>query len=352
MVNKRKLLVNKAFAGGPTPIQRTSGFALTAPSASPYDQTMDAYKPASMVVSLAGTGLALGRAVRPNQWSKNLLVYLALFFTINEAWDPDDFSELVSLSTKTTATFAIFCIITGATYLINDVFDMERDRHHPRKRLRPIASGQLGVPTALGAAGALMAVGLIGGFVLETGFGWVALAYVATMSAYTLLLKEVILLDVFAISAGFVLRAVAGAVVLQVPISPWLYMCTGLGALFIALAKRRSELSLAEGDPADQRGTLERYSERILDQLITVTGASTVLAYSVYTFSATNLPDNHSMMLSIPFVVYGIFRYMYLVQHKDAGETPEEVLLTDGPLITSIVLWLATAAAALVLFRG
>ena len=305
-----------------------------------------------MVVSLASTGLALGRATRPKQWTKNLLVFLALFFTINEAWDADDLSELVSLSTKTTAAFAIFCLITGAIYLINDVFDMEKDRHHPRKRLRPVAAGQLSVSTALAAAAALAAVGLIGGFVLEPGFGWVALAYLAAMSAYTVVLKEVILLDVFAISAGFVLRAVAGAAVLQVPISPWLYMCTGLGALFIALAKRRSELSLAEGNPADQRGTLERYSEGFLDQLITVTGASTVLAYSVYTFTATNLPDNHSMMLSIPFVVYGVFRYMFLVHHKDAGEAPEEVLVTDLPLITSLVLWLATAATALVLFRG
>ena len=158
--------------------------------------------------------------------------------------------------------------------------------------------------------------------------------------------------DVFAISAGFVFRAVAGAAVLQVPISPWLYICTGLGALFIALSKRRCELTLAGDAAASRRDTLDWYTQSLLDQLIAVVATSVVLTYGLYTFTAENLPDNHSMMVTIPFVVYAIFRYMYLVHTRHLGENPEDIVLTDVPLMITIVLWLATAAAILVVYRG
>ena len=305
-----------------------------------------------MVLLVVNVGGALVRATRPKQWTKNLLIFLALFFTVNEAWDPDDLGAFFSLLGRSTLAFVIFCALSGAIYIINDIFDIERDHQHPTKRSRPIASGHLPIPIATIAAMGLAGGALVSAFVLQPLFGGTSLAYVGTMLAYTLLLKRLILLDVFAISAGFVLRAVAGAAVLQVPISPWLYICTGLGALLIALAKRRAELAVVGENAAGQRDTLESYTSGLLDHFISVAATSVVLTYTLYTFTASNLPENHTMMLTIPFVVYGLFRYMYLVQVKDMGENPEDILITDLPLIISIILWLGTAATILVLYRG
>ena len=303
-------------------------------------------------MALVGVTKALVRAIRPKQWTKNFLIFLALFFTVNEAWSTGDLGTFFPLLGRSTLAFAIFSALAGGVYLINDVFDIERDRRHPKKRLRPIASGQLPIPIAWIAATGLVSGALSAAFLLEPLFGGTCLAYVLTMLVYTAVLKRLILLDVFAISAGFVLRAVAGAAVLQVPISPWLYICTGLGALFIALSKRRSELELAGESAGSQRDTLQWYSRGLLDQLIGVVATSAVLTYSLYTFTASNLPENHAMMFTIPFVVYGVFRYMYLVHSKNMGESPEDILITDAPLIATIALWLATAAAILVTYRG
>ena len=294
---------------------------------------------------------ALVAATRPKQWTKNLLVFFALFFTIGEEWRLGDIDAAVSNAAKSTLAFALFCGITGAVYLVNDILDAEQDRLHPTKRGRPVASGALPVSIAWAAAAALALPSLGLSFVLEPLFGWVVLGYLALMAAYSTVLKRVILLDVFSISGGFVLRAVAGAAALQVPISPWLYTCTGLGALLIALGKRRTELVQAGDSAGSQRDTLEQYTEPILDQLIAIVAPSTLLAYTLYTFTAPNVPDNHAMMLTIPFVVYGLFRYVFLVHHTSLGESPEEILITDVPLIASIVIWLISAAAVLVLFR-
>jgi 4-hydroxybenzoate polyprenyltransferase len=313
---------------------------------------MDYSRNASSLSATLSTARAVVLSTRPKQWTKNLLVYLALFFTVNEAWDAADFGEMLSLFGRATLAFVIFSALSGAVYLVNDLFDVERDRQHPKKRSRPIASGQVSQRVAWGVAGVLTATGLGAAFVMEPLFGAVAVAYIGTMAVYTSALKDVIVLDVFAISTGFVLRAVAGATVLEVPISPWLYICTGLGALFIALGKRRSELALGGENAAGQRGTLEWYTTGVLDQFIVVVAASVILAYSLYTFTASNLPDNHTMMLTIPFVAYGLFRYMYLVHVTDLGESPEDLLISDAPLVASIMLWLATAATILVVFRG
>ena len=313
---------------------------------------MEHSRNASLLPALMSLARALVLSTRPKQWTKNLLIFLVLFFTVNEAWDPDDLDEILSLASRTILAFVIFSALSGAVYLFNDVFDIERDRRHPRKRFRPIASGHLPIPMAMGAAAILIAGGLGSAFVLEPLFGGVSLAYVATMVVYTLVLKQIILLDVFAISTGFVLRAVAGAAVIQMPISPWLYICTGLGSLFIALAKRRSELVVAKEKAGSLRDTLEWYTIALLDQFMAMVATSVALAYSLYTFTAPNLPENHTMMLTIPFVVYGLFRYMFLVHTRDLGENPEDILITDWPLIITIVLWLATAATILVVFRG
>ena len=306
---------------------------------------------ASLAPLVAHMARSLLRAVRPKQWTKNLLIYLALFFTMNEAWSFDEIGAAFSLFGRSTLAFAIFSALSGAVYLINDIFDAEQDRRHPTKRLRPIASGALPKAIAGAAAAVLIVSGLASGFLLQPEFGATSLAYVGTMLAYTLVLKRMILLDVFAISAGFVLRAVAGAAVLQVPISPWLYICTGLGALLIALAKRRAELAQAGESAGGQRDTLERYTTTLLDQFIAVAATSVVMTYTLYTFTAPNLPANHAMMLTIPFVVHGLFRYMYLVHVKDLGENPEDILVTDLPLIVTIISWLATAATILVVYR-
>ena len=292
---------------------------------------------------------ALVLATRPKQWTKNLLIFFALFFTANEAWFEDP-GPALDLLGKAILAFGLFSALSGAVYLVNDILDVDQDRQHPRKRLRPIASGQLSVSVAWLAAAGLSGAGLGLSFVLEPLFGWVALAYLVLMAAYSLLLKRLILLDVLTISGGFILRAVAGAAVLQVPVSPWLYTCTGLGALLIALAKRRSELALAGSDAGRQRVTLDRYTKPLLDQFIAIVALSTLLAYTLYTFTAANLPTNYAMMLTVPFVIYGLFRFMYLVYSRNLGESPEDLVTTDVPLILTIVLWLTTAVTVLMVF--
>ena len=310
-----------------------------------------AYSHSTSPLPMANTVRALVYATRPKQWTKNLLVYLALFFTVDDTWSLSDLTSLMPLLGKTTLAFIIFTALSGAVYLVNDIIDAERDRLHRKKRLRPIASGLLSVPLAWGAAAVLMAGGINSAFVLEPFFGLTSVAYTTTMVVYTFLLKRLILLDVASISAGFVLRAVAGAAVLQVPISPWLYICTGLGALFIALSKRRSELALVGDEAAGQRDTLGWYTTGFLDQLISVVATSVVLTYSLYTFTADNLPDNSAMMLTIPFVVYAIFRYMYLVHSRHLGENPEDIIITDVPIIVTVLGWLTTAGTILVICR-
>ena len=311
------------------------------------------YSQGALQVSTAGEMFrSLLMSVRPKQWTKNLLVYLAVFFTINEAWDPGDFGELVSVVGRATLALVIFSALSGAAYLVNDIVDVDWDRRHPRKRLRPIASGRLPIPVARYAAAVLAAGGLAGAFALGPLFGWISGGYVTVMLAYSLVLKRVVLADVAVISAGFVLRAVAGAAVLDVPISSWLYICTGAGALFIALSKRHGELATAGELAADQRSTLARYTPRLLDRLITVTAVASAAAYILYTFTASNLPDNHAMLLTTPFVLLGLGRYVYLVKRKHEGEAPEELLISDVPLIAAVACWLAVTATVLVVFRG
>ena len=302
--------------------------------------------------SLRGTARAIVEGVRPKQWTKNLIVYFALFFAIQETWNPGEPTAFLSLLGRATLAFLLFSALTGAVYLVNDVFDAEKDRAHPKKRRRPIASGRLAPSVALAVAGLLVAGILALSFLLSPSFGGVAAGYLALMLAYTVWLKRLVLLDVFSISGGFVLRAVAGAAVLAVPISPWLYICTGLGALLIALGKRRSELEAAGDEAGGQRESLEHYTKSLVDQFIAIVAPSTLVAYTLYTFTAPNLPGNNAMMLTIPFVVYGLFRYLYLVHARNLGENPEDIVVTDLPLIACILGWLATAATILVVFRG
>ena len=317
----------------------------------PYHRIMDQSQDVSEIKQ-ANVVKALVVAVRPKQWAKNLIIYLAFFFTLNEYWGLGDLAVALPLFGKVTVAFIIFSALTGAVYLINDILDVERDRLHPRNSCRLLASGQLSIPVAWSAALALIGTGLTIAFIFQPQFGLVSSGYVALIVAYSLYLKQQVLIDVFAISGGFVLRAAAGAVVMQVPISPWLFICTGLAAMLLALAKRRSELVQAGENAGSQRKSLQAYSLPFLDQLISMVATAAVVAYSLYTFTAENLPDNHAMMLTIPFVVYGLFRYLYIVYQTNAGENPEDVLLGDKPLAATIILWLVSAGLVLTLFRS
>ena len=290
--------------------------------------------------------------MRPRQWYKNLIMYLAFFFTIDEAWSPSaDIAAALGLFGVITLAFLLFSALTGAVYLVNDILDAESDRLHPRKRHRPVASGRLPVTAAWASAAVLAVIGLGGAFALEPVFGVISGVYVLANVAYSLALKHIVLVDVFVISGGMVLRAVAGAAIMQVPISPWLYLCTALAALLLALIKRRSQLVSAGEDAASQRPSLSLYTVESLDMLIVITATASLIGYSLYTFTAPNLPANDAMMLTIPFVAFGLFRYIMLSGSVDAGENPEDLLMGDKPLIATALLWLGSAAVILALFR-
>ena len=309
----------------------------------------------------------LVRSARPRQMAKNGLVLVPVFFTINKWWDTGDAGGMLAILGLGLAAFVLFTLMSGAVYLVNDALDVESDRAHPAKRHRPIAAGIVPVPLAFGAAGVLAVVGVAASFLVSYDMGYVALGYIGLNAAYSLVLKRVVILDVGAIAAGFVLRATAGSLAidgstltrlgvetsLDLTISPWLYVVTALGALFIALAKRRSELAEAGDRSASQRPILSEYSLPFLDQLMAIVATSTLVAYTLYSFSGgitgANVPENNAMMLTAPFVAYGLFRYLYLVHRGNSGETPEEILLTDKPFIVNIALWIAVASTVLIL---
>lgn len=308
--------------------------------------------PANNRPAATGAAKALFAAMRPRQWYKNLVIYVAFFFTVNEAWDFAAPDAAFVIFAKMTAAAALFSALSGAVYIYNDILDADRDRRHPQKRHRPIASGRLPVAAAWPAAAVLAAAGVGGAFALEPAFGVIAAAYAAIQIAYSLFLKRAALVDVFVISLGMAMRAAAGAAVMQAPISPWLYLCAALAALVLALVKRRSELqrSVVGGDAATQRDSLGEYTVATLDRLITIAAAAALIAYSLYTFTAPNLPDNNAMMLTIPFVAFGVFRYIFLTDKSQAGESPEDLLFSDRPLVAALLLWLLSAAAILTLF--
>jgi len=274
---------------------------------------------------------ALVRAMRPLQWTKNALVFAGLIFT-RSVFELDPFLTTV-------AAALIFCAVSSGVYLVNDIRDIEQDKLHPRKRFRPIASGDVTVRQATTTAVILLAGGVIASFLIRPQFTAVIAGYLVLMIAYSYGLKRLVILDVFSIAAGFVLRAAGGAVAIAVPISPWLYVCTMLLALFIGFGKRRSEIVLLEGQAGRHRANLDAYTIPMLDQIIGIVSSATVMAYSLYTFDAANVPANKSMMLTIPFVLYAIFRYLYLVHRHGLGGSPEVLLFTDRPLLLCIIGW-------------
>lgn len=273
------------------------------------------------------------KAMRPKQWTKNVFIFAALVFD----------RKLLNLDAfqATLTAFLLFCLLASSVYIINDIYDRESDRNHPVKKNRPIASGRLPVPLALGTAIILLLASLTGAFFLSKGFFLISAGYFLLNLLYTKWLKHIPIVDVLFIAACFVLRVAAGVSVIEVQLfSPWLYVVTTLLALYLGFGKRRAELSVLVNDnPQSHRKVLSGYSIALIDQYITVVSASTIIAYSLYTFSAANLPDNYVMMFTIPFVLYGVFRYLYLIQMRDQGGEPEEILLKDRPIQLTVLLW-------------
>jgi len=275
---------------------------------------------------------ALLVSLRPHQWTKNLVVLAALAFS-KHLFDPD-------AALRAAAALAAFCALSGAVYVVNDLADAERDRLHPLKRKRPIASGALGIATARAFAGLLLLGGLAVAWRLGGGFLICVLGYLVLNLAYTFGLKDVVILDVLAIAIGFVFRAVSGALAIRVVFSDWLLVCTILLALFLALAKRRHELVML-GDAAGHRRALAEYSPYLLDQMIAVVTASCLTAYAFYTLAPETIEKYRTdrLAFTIPFVIYGIFRYLYLVHRKEQGGSPGDVLLADRPLLLAVAAW-------------
>jgi 4-hydroxybenzoate polyprenyltransferase len=293
---------------------------------------------------------ALLKAMRPKQWVKNLLLFAGFVFTVNERWHP--FSPAMwSYLTRAAVAFVLFSLVSSAVYLANDVIDVENDRQHPTKRSRPIASGALPAWLAVVVAILLIPVCLCGAYLMQPLFALVMASYLVMQVGYLFVFKHIVLLDVFILALGFVIRAVSGAVVIGAVISPWLYTVTLLGALFLGLCKRRSELVLLEGRAGDHRKILELYTPSLLDSLISIVASSTIMAYSLYTFTSPKLPGNNLMMLTIPFVIFGMFRYVYLSHLRNAGGSPEEVFLKDKPIIVTIALWIVATGIILGLGR-
>jgi len=272
-------------------------------------------------------------SLRPGQWTKNLFVFAGLLFG-KRLFDP------VAVATSC-AAFAVFCALSSVIYLVNDVADREADGRHPLKSKRPIASGQLSAGAALAMAAVLGVSGLAGAFLLRPAFGVVALTYVVLLTAYSVRLKHIVIIDALTIAIGFVLRAVSGAVAIAVPISHWLLVCMVLLALFLALSKRRHELTLLAEGATNHRRILGEYSPYLLDQMIGVVTASTLIAYIFYTISPETVQNfgTEGLALTIPFPLYGIFRYLYLVHQREGGGSPAEMLLADRPLLLCVALW-------------
>jgi len=284
----------------------------------------------------------VARATRPAQWLKNGIVFAGLVFG-GKLLEP----TAVASATLTALTF---CLLSSGFYLLNDVRDRDADRLHPVKRLRPVPAGELAPRTAVFAGTILIVSAIAGSAFLGRDLALVFLAYASLMAAYNLGLKEVVIVDVFAIAAGFVLRAVGGAIAVNVSISPWLLMCTMLLALLIGFGKRRHEL-VALDNAAEHRRNLNLYNRPMLDQAVAVTAAGTLIAYAVYTFDSESAQYHHRMMLTIPFVAYSVFRYLYLLYHRGQGGAPETMLLTDRPLLASVAAW-GAASAFLFYFAG
>lgn len=288
----------------------------------------------SFVRAIFRQGYYLTKALRPHQWVKNLLVFAGVLFA-KHLLDVDRVLMAVS-------AFCIFCLVSGSVYIVNDLLDLEQDRIHPDKCQRPLASGALKVWVALGCVGLILPFSLWEACRLSPAFGWITGLYFLQNLLYSIYLKRMVILDVMVIGLGFVMRAVAGAVAVGVEVSSWLILCTFLLALFLGFSKRRQEIVKLKGAGEEHRSVLAEYSPQFLDTMIGIVTASTLMSYALYTTSEQTVQKfgTTHLVLTTPFVIYGIFRYLYLMHRRDQGDNPTRVLLTDSALLVNILLWL------------
>jgi 4-hydroxybenzoate polyprenyltransferase len=289
---------------------------------------------------------AIVLSMRPRQWTKNLAIFVALVFSRG--------LRNGGMVTAALTAFSLFCLLTGAVYILNDLIDIESDKNHPVKANRPIASGAVPAKSAWIAFAALTLVAIGGSFWVSVGFGAIASGYCVLQLAYTLALKHVVIVDVFCIAAGFFLRVIAGACAVNVSVSSWLLVCTFFMSLFLALGKRRHEIVLLEDNGSDHRKVLAQYDVLLLDQMMSVVTASSVVAYSVYTLAPETVEKfgTTNLKYTIPFVLYGIYRYLYLVYHRKQGGSPESIVLQDMPLVVDISLYCLVVLAILYARQG
>ena len=293
--------------------------------------------------------MSLLKALRPMQWVKNVLVFLPFVFAVDIAWSTDDLELVPELLFKLALVTLAFCALSSAIYLLNDLMDRSEDRLHPVKRNRPIASGRVSVPVAAAVMVLLAVAGLVVMILVEPLLGVAGGLYSVINIGYSFGLKQVVLLDAFAVTSGYVIRAAAGAVTIDVTPSPWLYVTAGAGALFIVLGRRFAEVRLAEGTAEEQRTVLKDYSGPFINQLMILSAAAAWLSYTLYTVEATNLPDNNTMLFTLPLVTFGLFRYLFLLNNSEHAEAPEQLIIQDLPLVSSIVCWIAVSTLVLLL---
>lgn len=276
--------------------------------------------------------------LRPRQWIKNFFIFAALLFSRNIGKPQYLLAALYA--------FMCFCAASSSVYIFNDIIDIEKDRKHPRKRKRPLAAGIISRREAQITAAFMIPTAVIFSFMLNRSFGLIITAYLLNNLLYTLYLKHIVILDVMSIALGFILRVAGGAVAIGVYISPWLILCTFTLALFLGFSKRRNELQVLQENAQSHRLILEQYSLEFIDHMLSIVTVSTLISYSLYTFFAS---DNKYSMVTIFFVLYGIFRYQYIIYNKNAGESPEEIVLTDKPLLINILLWILASLVILYL---
>ena len=290
------------------------------------------------------------RTMRPKQWIKNAFIFGALVFSEEHLW------RSVPAIVTVISAFFVFCAAASAIYFINDIVDVEKDRAHPRKRNRPIAAGILSIPVAAVIALVLLVIAVLGAWMVDgdTDFLVIIVTYLVVQGVlYSYVLKNIVIIDIFTIAAGFVFRAIAGAMVLDIAITPWLLLCMGLLALFLGLGKRRGELVLLEHGAASHRKILQEYSIGMIDQMLSIVTSATIIAYTLFTFTSRTMPlePYPVMMITVPIVIYAIMRYIYLVHHNHEGSSPDELVLTDLPLALSIVCWGVMVVTLLIIFR-
>lgn len=289
------------------------------------------------------------RLMRPLQWAKNGLVFLPFLFAVDIAWSVDSAGNVPDLLLRLLLVFLGFCGMASGVYVLNDLMDRKADRRHPTKRNRPIASGRVRVPIAVALMVALAGAGLAVIWYVAQLLGLVGLIYIAINVGYSLGGKNLPLLDVFAVASGYIIRAAAGALAIEVEPSPWLYATTGAGALFMVLGRRYAEVRLAGDDAGEQRSALRHYAGPFISQLLNISATAALLSYTLYTIEADNLPDNNAMLFTLPLVALGLFRYLYLLNTSERAEAPEQLMVRDLPLLACIAAWLAVSAVVLLL---